>query len=209
MKIVASVVDAGYVPVAQEEGADIIELRLDLFQSGFSQDTATILDENDLPLILTVRSREEGGEFSGSSEDWRDLVKPFLPYATYVDIEQHLALLAPDIQGAGKTVIASFHCNGMLSSAALASALSDLRHYGIPKMVVRPATIEDVLSFCSFTCHAEKPVITSITGDRFRFARMLLPLFGSSMIFCYTGRPAAEGQFSVKEARQILVPLLS
>jgi 3-dehydroquinate dehydratase-1 len=45
-------------------------------------------------------------------------------------------------------------------------------------------------------------------GGEFRFARILLPIFGSSMIFCYAGIPAAEGQFTVAEARQILTPLM-
>jgi 3-dehydroquinate dehydratase-1 len=209
MKIVASVIDPVYVPVAQEEGADVIELRLDLFPSGFSPETAAILDENDLPLILTVRSREEGGKYSGSPEDLRVLIGPFLPYTTYVDLEQQFAPLAPEIQGSGKTVIASFHYPGMLSSASLASVLSRLRQYGIPKIVVRPQTIEDVLGFCSFTYHAEKPVITSIMGEKFRFTRIMLPIFGSSMIFCYAGLPAADGQFRVREARQILSPLMT
>lgn len=209
MQIVASVIDPRYVPVAQEDGADVIELRLDLFPAGLQPETSEILDDNDLPIILTVRSRQEGGGFSGSEQDWKSLVKPFLSYATFVDMEQQVAALAPEIQGSGKTVIASFHHDGMLSAGALASGESFLRQYGIPKIVVRPATLEDVLSFCSFTYQAEKPVITSIMGKKFRFARILLPLFGSSMIFCYSGMPAAEGQFTVKEARQILAPLMS
>jgi len=208
MKIVASVIDTRYIPVAQEAGADIIELRIDRFSGGFSEESATLLGENDLPIILTVRSREEGGGFSGSEQEWKACIEPFLPYAEYVDMEQRFAACAPEIRASGKTVIASFHHNGMLSSAALASAASNLRQYGIPKIVVRPKTVEDILRFCAFTHHAEKPLITSVMGDHFRFARVLLPLFGSEMVFCYAGVPAADGQFTVREARQILTPLL-
>jgi 3-dehydroquinate dehydratase-1 len=208
MQIVASVIDARYIPVAQESGADIIELRLDRFTAGLNPESVTILEENDLPVILTARSRQEGGNFSGSYEAWQALIEPFLPYAAFVDLEQQMGAAAPEIQQSGKTVIASFHFDGMLSPGSLESVSSRLRQYGIPKIVIRPETMEDVLSFFSFTHHAEKPVITSIMGEKFRFARILLPLFGSSMIFCYAGIPAAEGQFTVRDARQILTPLL-
>lgn len=208
MQFVASVVDPRYIPVASEEGADLVELRLDRFSGVLTGEAAAILEENPLPLVLTVRSRQEGGEFAGSPDDWRELVDPFLPYAAYVDLEQRFAGFAPEMKQMGKTVIASFHHDGMLSPEALEAAVSGLRQYGIPKIVVRPGSFDDVLAFCSFTSHAGKPVITSTMGGEFRFARILLPLFGSSIIFCYAGLPAAEGQFTVPEARQILIPLL-
>jgi 3-dehydroquinate dehydratase-1 len=208
MQVVASVVDPRYIPVAQEAGADVIELRLDRFPDGLTPESAIILEENPLPIILTVRSRLEGGGFSGPPEDWQARIDPFLPYAAFVDMEQQFSAFEPEIRRSGKTVIASFHHDGMLSPDDLAAAAARLRQYGIPKIVVRPETVEDVLAFCSFTYHTEKPVITSIMGENFRFARILLPLFGSSMIFCYAGIPVADGQFTVREARQVLTPLL-
>jgi 3-dehydroquinate dehydratase I len=208
MQFVASVVDPRFIPVAHETGADLVELRLDRFSGTLSKETAAILEENPLPLILTVRSSQEGGGFHGSVDTWKEVAGPFLPYAGFVDLEQQFAGFAPEMKRLKKTVIASFHHDGMLSCGALEATASVLRTYGIPKIVVKPGTSDDVLSFCSFTSHAEKPVITSIMGGEFRFARILLPLFGSSMIFCYAGIPAAEGQFTVPEARQILTPLM-
>jgi 3-dehydroquinate dehydratase-1 len=208
MQFVASVVDPRYIPVAREAGADLVELRLDRFSGRLTAETTVILEENPLPLILTVRSRQEGGGFQGSPDDWREIAGPFLPYASCVDLEQQFAGLAPEMKLLEKTVIASFHHDGMLSSEALEAAASALRPYGIPKIVVKPGTLDDVITFCSFTSHTKKPVITSIMGGGFRFARILLPLFGSSLIFCYAGIPAAEGQFTVPEARQILARLL-
>jgi 3-dehydroquinate dehydratase-1 len=208
MQFVASVIDPRYIQVAREAGADLVELRLDRFSGGLTGETVAILEENILPLILTVRSRQEGGGFSGFPENWTEVAGPFLPYASYVDLEQQFAGFAPEMKRLRKTVIASFHHDGMLSGGELETMASVLRQYGIPKIVVKPGTPDDVLAFCSFTSHTEKPVITSIMGGEYRFTRILLPLFGSSMIFCYAGIPAAEGQFTVPEARQILTPLM-
>jgi len=209
MQFVASVIDPRYFPVARVGGADLVEHWLDRFSGGLTGETAAILEKNTLPLILTVRSRQEGGGFSGSPDELRRAIDPFLPYASFVDLEQQFAGFAPGIKRLKKTIIASFHHDGMLSGKALEATASVLRQYGIPKIVVKPGTLEDVLAFCSFTSHTKKPVITSIMGGEFRFARILLPIFGSSMIFCYAGIPAAEGQFTVPEARQILTPLLA
>jgi 3-dehydroquinate dehydratase-1 len=204
MQIVASVADPRDIPGAEAAGAECIELRLDLFPRELPEAGVQAIRECRLPLILTVRSREEGGAFAGSIGDWRALMEPWLPQAAIIDIEQRFSTAAPEYQELGKEIIASFHTPMMPSGADLQEIESRLRRYGIPKIVVGPRSPEDVLSLCAFTLHAEQPVITSIMGSRFRFARLILPLFGSSFLFCAAGRPTAEGQFPVREAREIL-----
>jgi 3-dehydroquinate dehydratase-1 len=204
MQLVASVADPQDIPGAEAEGADCIELRLDLFPHELPEAGIQAIRECRLPIILTVRSREEGGAFTGSTGEWRALMEPWLPLAAMIDIEQRFSTAAPGYQELGKEIIASFHTAEMLSGAELREIESRLRRYGIPKIVVGPRSPEDVLSLCAFTLHAEQPVITSIMGSRFRFARLILPLFGSSFLFCAAGSPTAEGQFSVREARELL-----
>jgi len=204
MQLVASVADPRDIPGAEAEGADCIELRLDLFPRKLPETSARAIRECRLPLILTVRSREEGGAFDGSIGDWRALMEPWLPLAAMIDIEQRFSTAAREYRELGKGIIASFHTPMMPSGPELREIETMLRRYGIPKIVVGPRSPDDVLSLCSFTLHAEQPVITSIMGSRFRFARLILPLFGSSFLFCAAGRPTAEGQFPVREARELL-----
>jgi 3-dehydroquinate dehydratase-1 len=204
MQLVASVADPQDIPGAEADGADCIELRLDLVPGILPEAGIRTVRECRLPIILTVRSREEGGAFDGSTGEWRALMKPWLPLAAMIDIEQRFSTAAPEYQDLGKEIIASFHTALMPSGPELREIESRLRSYGIPKIVVGPQSVEDVLSLCAFTLHAEKPVITSVMGTRFRFARLTLPLFGSSFLFCAAGRPTAEGQFPVREARQLL-----
>lgn len=204
MQLVASVADPKDIPGAEADGADIIELRLDLLTRKIPQSAVQAVRECSLPIILTVRSSGEGGSFSGSAEDWAFLMEPWLPLATMVDIEQRFSAAAPRYRNLGKGIIASFHTPVMPSGNELREVESRLRRYGIPKIVVGPRSPEDVLTLCAFTLHAEQPVITSIMGSRFRFARLILPLFGSSYLFCAAGRPTAEGQFPVREARVLM-----
>jgi len=209
MLFVASVPDISFIPPALACGADIIEVRLDL-SGTFSQEEAGVaFGDVPVPLIFTVRSAAEGGKFSGDPDDWWETLRPCLPYATYVDVERAFRSFAPDLRKSGKTVIASFHTASMPDAGSLEALRRDLASFGdIPKIVVGPDSEEDVLSLLAFTLHAEKPIVTSVMGSRFSFARLVLPFFGSSFVFCHAGSPAAEGQVHISRAREIMEPFL-
>jgi 3-dehydroquinate dehydratase-1 len=208
MQCVASVADPRYIQEAEEAGADAVELRLDLFPRNLSPDQKTLISRCSLPLIITLRSRQEGGNFRGSPDDWWALVSPWLADAALVDVEQDFSMLAPLIQDAGPDIVASFHSGRMLIAGELGAVSSRLRAYGMPKVVVRPENPGDVLTLCWFTNHSEKPIVTSIIGSRYRYARVMLPLFGSAMAFAYAGEATAEGQFPVREMCTMLDALM-
>jgi len=209
MLFVASVPDTSLIPAALAYRADIIEIRLDL-AGPFSREEAKVaFGDVRVPLIFTVRSAAEGGKFSGDSSDWWDMLQPCIPYATYVDVERAFRTFAPDLQKSGKTVIASFHTASMPDAGSLEATRRVLVSFGdIPKIVVGPDSEEDVLSLLAFTLHAEKPIVTSVMGSRFSFARLMLPFFGSSFVFCHVGSPAAEGQIHISRAREIMESFL-
>ena len=207
MQLVASVANPDFIHEAEEAGADCIELRLDLFPKPVLSEGTKAVKQCHLPFILTVRTIEEGGAFTGTAVDWRALMEPWLTYATIIDIEQRFCTSAPLFRDRGLSIIASHHTGQMPTKTELSRIEANLRCYGIPKVVVRPGNLDDVISLCTFTFHARQPIITSIMGSEFRFARIILPLFGSTMLFSYAGKPTAEGQFSVREAKQLLTSL--
>jgi 3-dehydroquinate dehydratase-1 len=92
----------------------------------------------------------------------------------------------------------------MLSLTELFQLERDLRVFGdIPKIIVTPQSEDDLVDFISFTCAAKKPICTGVMGSHLRYARAILPLFGSEFVYCHTGNPTAEGQYSVKEFVQL------
>lgn len=205
MKIVVSVPDPGAINEAERAGADVLEIRRDLMQGNAEENLRQLRQKSSIPWIATIRTTAEGGRFSGSPGEWRLLVDPLLPLADMVDIEYTCHEYAPELRTAGKTIIASYHTHTMPSPGELAAIGYRLRSYGdIPKIVVEPRTKEDVISLLSFTLSSARPVIVSTMGGRFRYARALLPLFGSEMVFCHAGTPTAEGQYHVCEMQQLL-----
>ncbi len=204
MKIVATLTDPAHAAGAARQGADLVELRVDLYEGDLVQLVRSAKAVSSLPVIVTLRSAQEGGRFFGTADGWMKNVEPLLPFADYIDIEQSFAQHAPAIRQAGKKVIASYHTGGMPPLPELFLMERELRVYGdIPKIVVTPRDDADLVELLAFTQAASKPVITGVMGSRFRHGRAVLPLFGSEFVYCHTGTPTAEGQYSVGEFIQL------
>jgi 3-dehydroquinate dehydratase-1 len=204
MKIVVSLTDPDLVSKACSAGADCIEIRLDLMHDRQEEQFLQFRRATDLPLIATLRSRREGGRFDGTRDEWYRVISPILTHVDMVDIETAFRDCSPFIRKEGKEIISSLHTDSMLSPEELETTEKDLRNFGdIPKIVVRPGSEDDVISFLQFTHRAGKPICTSIMGDKFRYARALLPLFGSELVFCHAGTPTAAGQYHVDEMRTL------
>jgi len=204
MKIVAALTDPTHAAKAKKQGADVIELRVDLYDGDLKKIVKKAKESSGLPVILTLRSAQEGGRFFGTPEEWMAKLEPLLPYADYVDVERQFANNVVAIRNAGKKVIASHHSGQMVPLYILFVMERELRVYGdIPKIVVTPQGDEDVIELLSFTQAANKPICTGVMGDRFRHARAMLPLFGSEFVYCHTGVPTAAGQYSVEEFVQL------
>lgn len=200
MKIVAALTDPTHAAKARKQGADVVELRVDLYEGDLLKVAKKAKAACGLPVILTLRSGQEGGQFFGTPEEWMAKVQPLLPYAEYVDVERQFAGHVPALRDAGKQVIASHHSGTMVPLYILFVMERELRTYGdIPKIVITPGSDADVLELLSFTQAAHKPICTGVMGAQFRQARAMLPLFGSEFVYCHTGIPTAAGQYSVEE----------
>jgi 3-dehydroquinate dehydratase-1 len=198
MKIVASLTDAAQAAAARDHGADIIELRLDLMEGDAVAQAALCKKTADLPVIATLRSAQEGGKYFGNADEWLGRLTPVLPFVDYVDIELRFRRHADAIREQKKTIIASFHTREMPPLFEIFGYERDLRTFGdIVKIVVTPRDMEDVFSLITFTHTAQRPICTGVIGTAFRYARAILPLFGSELVYCHAGTPTADGQYSV------------
>jgi 3-dehydroquinate dehydratase-1 len=201
MKIVAGLTDPADAARAQEQGADIVELRFDLMEgSDPLKIVKTCKAGCSLPVIATIRSAQEGGQFFGNAEEWFERIRPVIPLVDYVDVEQRFASYASQIKEAGKTIIASHHTGEMISLHDLFMLERELRTYGdMVKVIVTPGDEEDIIDLIAFTHTIQKPLCTGVMGTQFRYARAILPLFGSQLIYCSVGTPTAAGQYTIEE----------
>jgi 3-dehydroquinate dehydratase-1 len=200
MKIVAALTDPALASLAQEQGADMVELRFDLIEG--DPVSSVILSKNvcSLPIIATLRSARQGGQFFGDTASWYERICPLLPMVDMVDIEQQFEPYACFVKDAGKKIIASYHCSDMMMLPELFDKERKLRAYGdIVKIIVTPKNREDIIELIAFTQAVKKPLCTGVMGGEFRYARAILPLFGSEMVYCHVGTATAAGQYSVQD----------
>ena len=200
MKIVAALTDPALASLAQEQGADMVELRFDLIEGDPVSSVNICKKVCSLPIIATIRSAREGGQFFGDTVSWFEKIRPLIPLVDVVDIEQQFEPYACFVKEAGKTIIASHHCGDMMTLPELFDKERKLRAYGdIVKIIITPENKEDIIELIAFTHAVKKPVCTGVMGGQFRYARAILPLFGSEMVYCHVGTATSAGQYSVQE----------
>jgi len=204
MKIVAALTDPAQAYRAEEQGADMIELRFDLMEGAPEELVRQCRDRCTLPVIGTLRSAWEGGRFFGDGNAWEEKIRPVVSLVEYVDVEQQFMKNAAFVREAGTKVIASCHSPAMMPLSELFMLERELRAYGdIVKIVVTPADTDDIIDLIAFTNAVKQPICCSVTGPAFRYARAVLPLFGSGLVYCHMGESTAEGQYSVAEFVQL------
>ncbi|MBW7866391.1 MAG: type I 3-dehydroquinate dehydratase [Candidatus Hydrogenedentes bacterium] len=201
------------VESALAAGADIIELRVDLFSSlepGFPE--AECGRFTGIPRLGTLRCAAEGGGWRGSEEERLACFNAILPHVEAVDIE----LSATDIldrvveaaHDAGKTVIGSFHDFAKTPDDAHleeTAARADRAGVDILKVAAHCATLEDLRRLAAFTLRREgRPAAVIGMGPAGMPSRIFFPLLGSMLAYTFLGTPSAPGQLNCADTVKYL-----
>jgi 3-dehydroquinate dehydratase-1 len=210
-RVVAAGGDAEVDALLHADGADLVELRADLFADP-SPDVVvsalTRLRSAARPIILTVRHASEGGR--PMPDDRRQaLYAAGLPQAHAVDLEiasaQALATIVERARNDGRLVILSAHFHEdtpplgtLLGLVAQAETLG--AH--VVKLVTTATSRADVRLLLEATLAAQpRPVVTFAMGPLGVGSRVLFGFAGSLLTYGCVGRPTAPGQLPVGELR--------
>lgn len=189
--------------------ADALEVRLDMITEPINDALHQLRNSFDGPIILTVRSSDEGGAYAGGTDRLWERISPYLPDIDMVDLEIRFQDHAERIKSRNKSVIASCHRNDMPGEQELQNLMDTLHGFGdIIKIAVQPQNQQDILTLLKSTSTCPYPVIMSVTGTVYRYARPLLCLFGSLYTYCYIESATSPGQYSIREM-QLLSHLLT
>lgn len=214
---------------AAEKGADVLEIRLDLLGIRDLEQAAEIIrgikSETGLPVLVTNRSREEGGKWEGEEKDRTGLLTDLLSFKDgpdAVDIELSADREERDkvIKAArenGKAVIVSSHdFSKTPSPEEMKTILEEMFLAGadIAKLAVMPQSMEDVLNLLRVTLDfkgARKSVCTIAMGELGKHTRVVAPLYGSVLTYASVESDvaAAPGQLPTDEVKKIMEMLRS
>jgi 3-dehydroquinate dehydratase I len=175
------------------------------------------------PLLLTFRTKAEGGEAAIAPEAYAALYAAALRHggADLIDLEfalcAHPAVKAvfQQAKAAGKPVITSYHNFHMTPTVAMmVEKLQAMQAFGadIPKIAVMPRDAGDTLALleATWTMHsryADRPLLTMSMNGTGAISRVAGEIFGSALTFGAVGAASAPGQIDARHLRPMLETL--
>ncbi len=211
--IVAAGGEAEIDALLAADGADLVEVRADLFSDPRPGPLASTLERvraGGRPVILTVRSAVEGGR---PLDDTRRaaLYAAGLPHADALDVEiaseALVRTLVPQAQAAGRTVLLSAHfLDGTPPREQLLALVDRAEALGahITKLAAHARNLDDVRTLLEVTLAARtRGIVTMSMGPLGAISRVFFPAAGSLLTYGSVGRPTAPGQLPVTELARL------
>lgn len=172
----------------------------------------------DMPILFTVRTKQEGGEAELSRDAYCGCCLAALEgEADLLDVEasggeETVLELIQKAHERGKKVILSRHDFSQTpDEEEMLACLCRMQAWGadITKLAVMPQSPSDVLKLLSVTLamketHADRPFITMAMGKDGLISRLCGETFGSCLTFGCGARASAPGQMDARALRGVL-----
>lgn len=217
--IVGSVADAAtlqsLLQTEQKPDADMLELRVDGLLRGMKPEELAAVSLQ-IPMLLTVRTQEEGGLYPFTDTQRRaEMALRLLPQAAALDWEiAHLAEVPHLVEAAKKAgvpIIASAHDFEKTPSEDTLCALERrARELGadVVKFAFALNCAEDMQVGVNLLRRASGPMAVMGMGSLGPVSRLLYAQHGSCLVYGYFGNaPTAPGQWSTIQFRAALSAL--
>lgn len=211
--------------IGSDPDADIIEYRIDYLN--FATDPAQIAAlgkqivaaVNGKPLILTFRTKAEGGSKEITDKEYGDLYLALIKahFIDILDVEmfRQPAVVREVVEAAHKAgikvVMSSHDFHKTPDTAEIVARLRKQDEMGadILKIAVMPHNVADVLKLLDATAeirdhYSRKPLLTMSMGGLGALSRFSGQVFGSDLTFGMIGEASAPGQVDAKSLRQVL-----
>ncbi len=192
--------------------ADVIEIRLDVMHTF---DLDTIIPAVSNPLIVTYRSKKEGGNGLARYETrLHYLMKAMASGADFVDVEYRMPLEFRQpllqMQRSSKLILSTHMSNGTPSGEKLQDLFRKMAATGadILKIITLARNPEDNLRVLRLIPMARKlgiPIIAFCMGPLGRISRIATCQFGGFLTFASLDddQASAPGQLTIREMRKI------
>ncbi|MBU0951889.1 MAG: type I 3-dehydroquinate dehydratase [Elusimicrobia bacterium] len=216
-KIAGIITNLKEAQTAKFQGADIVEIRLDLFSKNQLKTAPQLFQkikkQLKLPIILTIRKKSEGGSFSGNEKERSSLFNRFIPLSDFVDLElssaNNLGNIINLTKKFDKKLILSYHnFKKTLKYSQLLSFLkaSQAHKPFLTKIAMFVANDNDFLQLLNFCkIHSKLSNIAIIPmGHLSQLGRVICPILGSYLTYGYINTPVVANQLSLKQLKIIL-----
>lgn len=204
---------------------DLAEWRADWYEEVSDQEKLADMlsflrrELKDMPLLVTFRTKEEGGEQEISQEGYERFLRQVISSgnADLIDVElfrgeELLSKICREAHEAGVKAAASSHdFKGTPEKNEIIRRLCRMQECGadLLKLAAMPQNPGDVLTLLSATWemkekYARQPLITMSMGGTGLVSRLSGEVFGSALTFGSAGVASAPGQIGVQELKAAL-----
>jgi len=202
-------------PPVNEIVSDVVELRVD-HMPGASDwlACAQAIQARDIPVIITIRMKAEGGHWTRPETERLALLESALPHVAAVDIELKSKLVESVTKIARrhkKACIVSFHdFEKTPPRKTLENIVRKAQGLGsIVKISTKMNGKEDARTLAGLLLAKWKvPLCVIGMGPAGAHTRVSFPLFGSCLAYAFLEKPAAPGQLSAARVVEYLTELL-
>jgi 3-dehydroquinate dehydratase-1 len=205
---------AGLRLLAKKTAADAVEVRADaLLADGASADEIeTALRKRKQPVLLTLRIPAEGGQRPWKIAERRELYLRLLPLVEAIDLElvtaDTMRPVIDEAQRLKKTLVLSAHAIAKPATEkdfARWTAQFEPRPKTILKIAARIQSWHDLQHLAALLVnHREWPIAAMGLGPYASQSRSVLTALGSRLVYGYLDKPAAPGQPSASDVRQMV-----
>lgn len=162
-----------------------------------------------IPIILTNRTKNEGGYFEKTEEERIEILKNNAHLVEITDIELNTEekLRQSVIDKANKTIISYHNFNETPEKEYLQNIITKSFSVGdIPKIAVKPNSIEDTYILVQLL--TENKGIIAISMDKLgTYTRIIGPIMGSPVTYAAIDNESAPGQLDIKSTSEIIKKL--
>ena len=203
------------VKKAKKAGADLVEVRVDTFKARDPKRLKKVFTEArlvGLPILLTIRSKEEGGRFKLDDKERLELFTALTPLVDAVDIELTSKRILTGVTAAAKKhrkkVIVSFHdFKGTPTTARIKAIIKNARKSGgdLAKVAFKARTVMDARRLALVLLEEDRGDLIAISmGEKGRSSRVTMPFMGSLLTYGALTRSTAPGQMKIDELRRLI-----
>lgn len=190
---------------------DVVEYRVDTWPDRTAQ-AAALAQTSPVPVLVTVRRPDEGGQNSLDSSARDRLARLFLSAAALLDVEiasiSEMSPLIRDAKAAGIIIVASFH------DFTATPALDDLKRkrdaaFAAGADIVKfAATLHSTADIAALAALLEEPGHPPLSimgmGRLGRISRLLFAQLGSVLNYGYLDRATVPGQWPASRLRELI-----
>lgn len=210
---------------ARESGADLAEWRIDWYDRVSDlealEQTGTALRRilGEMPLLMTFRTKEEGGAKAIETKRYQMLLLTLCEkhLADMIDVEllrgdELVKTIVEAAERTGVVVVGSNHdFDKTPEREEIIGRLCHMQALGVhmTKIAVMPREERDVLTLLDASLamkeqYADRPFITMSMGKLGKISRMAGECFGSCLTFGTAGVSSAPGQMDTQKLNEIL-----